>query len=109
MMAISQRLQTSSQDDLRLVSAWIIISLRLDRIGIPKVGSCKIPTAHRTGRTHKSAVGRRCNRSRNRTFSARVRVIISELTAGGPQRESPTLMERCDILFPELRTLFWAR
>jgi len=38
-----------------------------------------------------------------------VRVIVPELTAGCPQPESPALMERCDILFPELRTLFWAR
>jgi len=40
---------------------------------------------------------------------APVRVIVPELTAGCPKRESPSLMERCNILFPELRTLFWAR
>lgn len=40
---------------------------------------------------------------------AGVRVIVPELTADCPQRESPALMERCDVLFPELPTLFPAR
>jgi len=37
---------------------------------------------------------------------APVRVIVPQLTADCPQRESPALMERCDVLFPELRMLF---
>ena len=37
---------------------------------------------------------------------AGVRVIVPELTADCLQRDSVALMERCDILFPELRTLF---
>ena len=37
---------------------------------------------------------------------APVRVIVPELTADCPQRESAVLAERCDILFPELRKLF---
>ena len=40
---------------------------------------------------------------------APMRVIVPELTADCPLRESPALMERCDILFPELRELFRAR
>jgi hypothetical protein len=36
---------------------------------------------------------------------AGVRIIVPELTADCPQRDSATLMERCDILFPELETL----
>jgi hypothetical protein len=40
---------------------------------------------------------------------APVRVIVPELIAGCPQRDSPALMERCDIRFPELRELFPAR
>jgi hypothetical protein len=36
-------------------------------------------------------------------------VIVPELTADCPQRDSSALMERCDILLPELRELFWAR
>jgi hypothetical protein len=36
---------------------------------------------------------------------AGVRVIVLELTAD-PQREWVALMERCDILFPDLRALF---
>jgi len=40
---------------------------------------------------------------------ASVRVIVPELTADYPQRESAALMERCDVLFPELPTLFRAR
>jgi len=38
-----------------------------------------------------------------------VRVIVPELIADCPHRESAVLAERCDILFPELRTLFPAR
>jgi hypothetical protein len=38
-----------------------------------------------------------------------VRVIVPELIAHCPQRDSVALMERCDILFPELLTLFPAR
>jgi hypothetical protein len=41
-----------------------------------------------------------------RGADAGVRVIVPELTAGCPRRDSPTLMERCDVLFPEMRTLF---
>jgi len=37
---------------------------------------------------------------------AAVRVIAPELTADCPQRESPALMERCDLRFPELLNLF---
>jgi hypothetical protein len=37
---------------------------------------------------------------------AGVRVIVPELTADCPQRGSAALMERCDVLFPELSTLF---
>lgn len=40
---------------------------------------------------------------------AGVRAIVPELTADCPRRESAALMERCDVLFPELRTLFQAR
>jgi len=40
---------------------------------------------------------------------AGVRVIVPELTAGCPQRESAALMERCDVLFPGLPDLFRAR
>jgi len=35
-----------------------------------------------------------------------VRVIVPELTADGPKRDNAALMERCDILFPELRAPF---
>jgi hypothetical protein len=38
-----------------------------------------------------------------------VRVIVPELTAGCPQRRSPALMERCDVLLPELLKLFLPR
>ena len=34
------------------------------------------------------------------------RVIVPEITADCPQRESAVLMERCDILFPDLLKLF---
>jgi len=37
---------------------------------------------------------------------APVRVTGPELTAGCPQRKSAAVMERCDVLFPELGTLF---
>jgi len=37
---------------------------------------------------------------------APVRVIVPELTADCPQRETVVLMERCDILFPGLGALF---
>jgi len=37
---------------------------------------------------------------------APVRVIVRALTADCPQRESVVLMERCDILFPDLLKLF---
>jgi len=37
---------------------------------------------------------------------ASVRVIVPELTAECPQRQSAALMERCDILFPEQLKLF---
>jgi len=37
---------------------------------------------------------------------ASVRVVVPELIADCSQRESPSLMERCDNLFPDLRTLF---
>jgi len=40
---------------------------------------------------------------------APVRVIVPELTADCPQRDSVVLMERCDVLFPELLQLFPAR
>ena len=38
-----------------------------------------------------------------------MRVIVPELTTDRPQQESAALMERCDILFPELRELFRVR
>jgi hypothetical protein len=41
--------------------------------------------------------------------NAGVRVIVPEVTADCPHRESAALVERCDILFPELRTLFPVR
>ena len=34
---------------------------------------------------------------------AGARIILPELIADCPQRDSPAMMERCDILFPELR------
>jgi len=34
------------------------------------------------------------------------RVIVPELTADRRQRDSPALMERCDVLFHELLKLF---
>lgn len=37
---------------------------------------------------------------------AGVRIIVPELTADCPKRDSAALMEQCDVLFPELRTLF---
>jgi hypothetical protein len=37
---------------------------------------------------------------------AGVRIIVPELTADCPQRELAALMERCDILFPDLPALF---
>jgi hypothetical protein len=37
---------------------------------------------------------------------AGVRVIVPELTADCPQRDSVALMERCDVLFPDLLKLF---
>jgi len=37
---------------------------------------------------------------------APVRVIVPELTADCPQRDSAAVMERCDILFPEALKLF---
>ena len=37
---------------------------------------------------------------------AGARVIVPELTADCPQRDSSALMERCDILFPDLLKLF---
>jgi hypothetical protein len=37
---------------------------------------------------------------------APVRVIVPELTADRRQRDSASLMVRCDILFPELGKLF---
>jgi hypothetical protein len=37
---------------------------------------------------------------------APVRVIVPGLTADCPQRDSVVLMERCDILFPDLLKLF---
>jgi len=37
---------------------------------------------------------------------AGARVIVPEITADCPQRDSPALMERCDMLFPELLKLF---
>ena len=37
---------------------------------------------------------------------AGARVIVAEITADCPQRNSAALMERCDILFPELLKLF---
>jgi hypothetical protein len=37
---------------------------------------------------------------------AGVRVIVPGLTAGCPQPDSVVLMERCDILFPDLLKLF---
>jgi len=37
---------------------------------------------------------------------APVRVIVPELTADCPHRDSAALMERCDILFPEALKLF---
>jgi hypothetical protein len=37
---------------------------------------------------------------------AGVRIIVPELTADCPQRELAVLMERCDILFPNLPALF---
>jgi len=40
---------------------------------------------------------------------AGARVIVPELTPDCPHRDSAALMERCDILFPELRELFRAR
>jgi len=40
---------------------------------------------------------------------APVRVVVPELTADCPQRESAALAERCDGLFPELRKLCRAR
>jgi len=40
---------------------------------------------------------------------AGVRVIVPELTADCPQRESAALRERCDVLFPEPLALFPAR
>ena len=41
-----------------------------------------------------------------RGADASVRVIVPGLTSDCPQRESAALMERCDILFPELLKLF---
>jgi hypothetical protein len=41
--------------------------------------------------------------------NAGVRIIVPELTADCPQRNSAALMERCDILFPELAVLSRAR
>jgi hypothetical protein len=38
--------------------------------------------------------------------NAGVRIIVTELTADCPQRDSAALMERCDGLFPGLPTLF---
>ena len=40
---------------------------------------------------------------------AGVRVIVPNLTANCPQRDSVALMERCDVLFPELLALFRVR
>jgi len=37
---------------------------------------------------------------------ASARVIVPELTADCPQRDSIVLKERCDILFPDLASLF---
>jgi len=37
---------------------------------------------------------------------APVRVIVPELTADCPQSDSAALMWRCDILFPDLTSLF---
>ena len=40
---------------------------------------------------------------------APVRIIVPALTTDCPRRDSAALMERCDVLFPDLRTLFPAR
>jgi len=40
---------------------------------------------------------------------AGARVIAPELTGDCPQRDSAALMERCDILFPELAALSQTR
>jgi len=40
---------------------------------------------------------------------APVRVVVPEITADCPQRDSAALMERCDHLFSELLKLFPAR
>ena len=37
---------------------------------------------------------------------AGARVIVPEITADCPQRDSAALMERCDVLFPDLPKLF---
>lgn len=37
--------------------------------------------------------------------AARVRIIVPALTTNCPRRDSPTLMERCDVLFPDLVAL----
>jgi len=39
---------------------------------------------------------------------ALVRIIVPDLTADCPQRASPAPTERCDVLFPELVSLFSA-
>jgi len=37
---------------------------------------------------------------------AGVRVTVPDLTVDCPRRDNAALMVRCDVLFPELRTLF---
>ena len=41
--------------------------------------------------------------------NAAVRVIVPELVADCPRRDSAALVERCDVLFPELRESLRAR
>jgi len=57
----------------------------------------------------------RCGRYRLDTLVGRhgadaaARIILAELTAESPQRYAARLMEKCNILFPELLTLFLRR
>jgi len=44
-----------------------------------------------------------------RTLRRRHHAIVPELVADCPRRDTPPLVERCDIMFPELLTLFPAR